>query len=59
MWKDPIVEEVREQRREIEREFGNSFEEISARAREIQKAVTDRTSDRKPVRLPAPRGASK
>ncbi len=32
MWKDPIVEEVRKERMEIERECGRSFEKISAQA---------------------------
>ncbi len=49
MWKDPIVEEVRKERLKIERECGNSFQGISARAIEIQETVKDRISDRRPV----------
>ncbi len=53
MWKDPIVEEVRKGRLEIERECGNSFKEISVQAMKVQETVKDRLADRKSVRLPA------
>ncbi len=53
MWKDPIVEEVRNERLKIEQECGNSFKGISARALEIQETVKDRLADRRPVQLPA------
>ena len=53
MWKDPIVEEVRQKRREIERECGNTFEGISAQAKKVQETLKDRLADRDPVRLPA------
>jgi hypothetical protein len=52
MWKDPIVEEVRQARREIERECGNSFEGISARARQVQEAYKERLADRPSIQLP-------
>ncbi len=53
MWKDPIVEEVRKERLEIERACGNTFEGISAQAKKVQETVKERLSDRSPVRLPA------
>ena len=53
MWKDPIVEEVRKESLEIERECGNTFEGISAQAMKVQETVKDRLADRNPVRLPA------
>ncbi len=53
MWKDPIVEEVRKERLEIERECGNTFKGISAQAMKVQEAVKDRLADRNSVRLPA------
>lgn len=52
MWKDPIVEDVRRERLEIERECGNSFEKISARAQEVEETVRSRVADRQPVRIP-------
>jgi len=53
MWQDPIVEEVRKERLEIERECGNTFEGISAQAMRVQETVKDRLADRKTVQLPA------
>lgn len=53
MWKVPIVEEVRKERLEIERECDNSFTGISAEAMKIQETVKDRLADRESVRLPA------
>jgi hypothetical protein len=53
MWKDPIVEEVRRQRLEIERECGDSFKGISAQAMKTQDTFKDRLADRETVRLPA------
>lgn len=53
MWKDPIVEEVRNARREIERECGNTFEGISEQAVKIQESVKDRLADKRTVQLPA------
>ncbi len=53
MWKDPIVEEVRKERLEIERECSGSFKEISAQAVKVQETVKDRLAGRTPVRLPA------
>ncbi len=53
MWKDPIVEEVRKERLEIERECDNSFTRISAKAMEVQETLKDRLADRSSVRLPA------
>lgn len=41
MWKDPIVEEVREARREIEQECNGDFRRIYERALEIQKKVAE------------------
>ena len=52
MWKDPIIEEVRKERLEIERECGNTFKGISAQAMRIQETVKDRLADRDSVRLP-------
>lgn len=53
MWKDPIVEEVRKERLEIERECGNSFKEISSQAMKVQETLKERLADRNSVRLPA------
>ena len=53
MWKDPIVEEVRQKRKEIERECGGTFEGISAQAKKVQQKLEHRLADREPVRLPA------
>lgn len=51
MFKDPIVEEVREIRREIEREVGSSSEAYAAHLREIQQQWRDRLVRREPQRL--------
>lgn len=53
MWKDPIVEEVRKERRKFEQECGNTFEGISAQARKVQETVKERLADKRPVQLPA------
>ncbi len=47
MWEDPIVEEVRQARLEIERECGGDFRKIYERALEIQRkiAAEKRVSD--------------
>ncbi len=42
MWKDPIVNEVRKVRMEIEQECGNDLERIFAQAIEIQKQFADK-----------------
>ncbi len=48
MWEDPIVEEVRRARLEIEQECDNDFRKIYERAVEVQKKVTEqRISDKK------------
>lgn len=52
MWKDPIVEEVRKERLEIERECDSSFKKISAQAMEVQKTLKNRLADRSSVQLP-------
>ena len=48
MWEDPIVQEVRKVRLEIEQECGGDFRKIYERALEIQKKVAEkRISDKK------------
>ena len=42
MWKDPIVDEVRRARIEIEKECEEDFAQIYARALAVQKKVTAR-----------------
>ena len=42
MWEDPIVEEVRQTRREIEAEARNDIETIFAKALETQKRYAGR-----------------
>ncbi len=46
MWEDPIVAEVRQVRLEIEKECGGKFNEIYARAAELQKEFADRLVSR-------------
>ena len=46
MWKDPIIEEVRKHRLEIEAECHNDSKEILQRALEIQKKYGDRLTSR-------------
>jgi dihydroxyacetone kinase DhaKLM complex PTS-EIIA-like component DhaM len=53
VWKDPIVEEVRKERVEIERACGGTFKGISAQAKKVQEAVQEKLADRSSVRLPA------
>ena len=53
MWKDPIVEAVRKERLEIERECGNTFNGISAQAMKVQETLKERLADKSPVQLPA------
>jgi len=46
MWEDPIAQEVRKARLEIEQECGGDFRKIYERALEIQKKVAEkRVSD--------------
>lgn len=42
MWKDPIVEEIRTIRLEIEAECDHNFDKIFARAIETQKKLNNR-----------------
>lgn len=42
MWTDPIVEEVRKHRREIEEEYNGDLSLLFARAKEIQKTLKER-----------------
>ncbi len=42
MWKDSIVEEVRQARLEIEQECDNDFRKIYERALEIQKKLAEK-----------------
>ena len=42
MWTDPIVEEVRKHRREIERECGNDFDKLFKRIKEREKHFQNR-----------------
>ncbi len=42
MWKDPIVEEIRAIRLEIEAECDHNFDKIFARAIETQKKLANR-----------------
>ena len=46
MWKDPIVEEVRKIRHEIEAENGDDFERIFSSAIEIQRQHKERVVSR-------------
>ena len=46
MWEDPIVEEVRKIRHEIEAENGDDFERIFSSAIEIQNQYKDRVVSR-------------
>jgi ethanolamine utilization cobalamin adenosyltransferase len=46
MWKDPIVEEVRKVRHEIEAENRDDFERIFSSALEIQNQCKDRVVSR-------------
>lgn len=46
MWKDPIVEQVRAIRHEIEAENGDDFEKIFSSAMEIQKQYKARVVSR-------------
>ena len=46
MWEDPIVEEVRKVRHEIEAENGNDFERIFSSAIGIEKQYKDRVVSR-------------
>ena len=46
MWKDPIVEEVRKIRQDIEEENGNDFDRIFSSAIEIQKQHKERVVSR-------------
>jgi len=46
MWKDPIVEEVRKIRQEIEAESDNDIEKIFSSAMEIQKQYKDKLVSR-------------
>lgn len=49
MFKDPIVEEVRKTRREIEAELGNDPAKYVQHLREVQERYRDRLVRRKPV----------
>lgn len=42
MWKDPIVEEVRKHRREIELECNGNYSLLFAKAKEIEKSFKGR-----------------
>ena len=42
MWEDPIVNETRRIRREIEAECGNDFEELARRAVQVQQQYPDK-----------------
>lgn len=46
MWKDPIVEEVRKHRKEIELECNGEFSLLFARAKEIEKSMKDRLTSK-------------
>ncbi len=48
MLNDPIVEEVRRIRRDIEKEFGSDHEAFYRHVRETQKALGDRVVSRGP-----------
>ena len=56
-WKDPIVEEVREIRRQIMQEHGNDLDELSKEISEIEKRHADRLSYGKPVPFKKPKTA--
>ncbi len=51
LWKDPIVEEVREARRKLMEECGNDLTQLSKRLSEDQKRHGDKLVRRKPVPL--------
>lgn len=42
MWEDPVVNEIRKMRMEIEQECGNDLDRIFAQAMEIQKQFADK-----------------
>ena len=42
MWEDPIVKEIRQQRKQIEETCNNDFNEILKKAAEIQKRHSNR-----------------
>lgn len=42
MWTDPIVEEVRKHRREIEKSCGDDFDKIYNQIKEREKQIQDR-----------------
>ncbi len=42
MWQDPIVKEIRQQRKRIEKNCNNDFNEILQKAFIIQKKYSDR-----------------
>jgi hypothetical protein len=46
MWDDPIVDEVRRARLEIEKECGGDFDQIYERALEVQKKTTSKLVSR-------------
>lgn len=50
-WKDPIIEELREVRRQLLRECGNDFNKLRERFVEAEKLHADRVVTRKPVPL--------
>ena len=50
MWEDPIVEEVRKHRREIEEECNGDFSVISFKAKELEKKLKDRLVSKVPLK---------
>jgi hypothetical protein len=48
MWTDPIVEEVRKHRREIEKECNGDFSLLFAKAKEIEKTLKGRLVSKVP-----------
>lgn len=46
MWEDPIVEEVRKYRREIDQECNNDFSLLFSKVKKIEKALKNRVVSR-------------
>jgi len=48
MWTDPIVEEVRKHRRDIEKECKGDLSLLFAKAKELEKSLKDRVVSKMP-----------
>ena len=50
MWEDPIVEEIRKHRREIEEECNGDLSVIFIKAKELEKKLKDRLVSKVPLK---------